>query len=83
MISQLYGRVTLPQGKELALPVAKGRGEPKSQSGPSGGAQKNFSLLLKIESRFSVCPGCILGVILRNDLCRVVIVTVQSRAALV
>jgi len=83
MISQLHGPVTLPQGKELALPVAQERGEPKIQSGPFWGARKNLLLLPKIESRFSVCADCISGVILRNNLCRVVIVTVQSIVALV
>jgi len=43
MSSQLHGPVTLPQGKELALPVAQGRGEPKSQSGTFGGTEESLA----------------------------------------
>ena len=62
MSSQLHGPVTLPQEKELALPVALSL---RANLDPLG-AQKNRSLLPKIESRFSVRPVCILGVILCN-----------------
>ena len=43
MSSQLHGPITLPERKELALPVAQGPGEPKSQSGTFGGTEESLA----------------------------------------
>ena len=77
MARSLYHR-----GKSSLYPLHRGVVSLRASLDPLG-AQKNLSLLPQIEALFSVCPGCILGDLLRDNLCRAVIVTVnvQSVAA--